>query len=114
MGVLHKQKELIGLPLSDLEPSTDVEKHVVHTCFISKHTLNAHINSPSPFNFLHSRFKSTIFFPTEEVPTFSQAKGGHCGYHGFLGPDPLFNRPGARVGPLPAPPLEAAQGGPLY
>ena len=68
MGVLHRQKELIALPLNDLEPSIDVEKHVVHTCFISKHTFNAHINSPSPFNFLYSRFKSTIFFPTNLQP----------------------------------------------
>ena len=102
------------LPLNDLEPSIDVEKHVVHTCFISKHTFNARINSPSPFNFLHSRFKSTIFFPTEDVPTFSREKGGHCEYYGFLGPDPLLNRPGARAGPLPAPLHEAAQSGPLY
>ena len=114
LGVLHRQKEHIALHLSDLEPSIDVEKHVVHTCFISKHTFNARINSPSPFNFLHSRFKSIIFFPTEEVPTFSREKGGHCGYHDFLGPDPLFNRLGARTDPLPAPPHEAAQGGPLY
>ena len=34
-----------------------------------------------------------------------------CGYHGFLGPDPLFNRPGARASPLPAPSHEAT---PLY
>ena len=102
------------LPLSDLEPSTDVEKHAVHTCFKSKHTFNARINSPSPFNFLHLRFQNTIFFPTEEVPTFSREKGGHCGYHGFLGPDPLLNRPSTHAGPLPGPPHEVAQGGPLH
>ena len=100
------------LPLGDLEPSTNVKKHAVHTFFISKHTFNTRINSPSPFNFLQSRFKNTVFFPTEEVPTFSREKGGHCGYHGFLGPDPLFNRPGARVGSLPGQSHEAAQGGP--
>ena len=96
------------LHLSDLEQSTDVEKHAVHTRFISKHTFNARINSPNPFNFLHSRFKCTVFFQTEETPTFSWKKGGYCEYHGFLGPDPLLNRTGARVGPLPGPPQEAA------
>ena len=102
------------LPLSDLEQSTDVEKHAVHTCFVSKHAFNAHINSPSPFNFVHSRFKSTLFFSTEEAPTFSREKKGHCEYRGFLGPDPLVNRPDARAGPLPGGPHEAAQGGPIY
>ena len=97
MRVLHRQEELVVLPLSDLEPSTDVEKHAVHTCFISKHTFNARINSPSPFNFLHSRFKNTIFFPTIEGPTFSREKGGHCGYHDFLCPDPLLNRTPAQA-----------------
>ena len=38
----------------------------------------------------------------------------YCGYHGFLGPDPLFNKPDARAGPLPDPPHEAAQGVTLY
>ena len=92
--------ELAALPLSDLKPSNDIEKHAVHKYCISKHTFNARINSPSPFNFLHSRFKNTVFFPTEEVPTFSREKGGHCGYHGFLGPDSLLNKPNAHVGLL--------------
>ena len=97
------------LPFNDLEPSTDVKKHAVHTCFISKHMFNARINSPSPFNFFHSRFKNTIFFPTEEVSTFSREKWGHCGCHGFLGPSyPLLNRPGARTGLLPGSAHEAA------
>ena len=84
---------------------------MVHTCFISKHTFNARINSPSPFNFLHSSFKSTIFFPTEEVPTFSWEKGGIVGTMDFLalthcsiGSDPVFNRPGARACSLLGPP----------
>ena len=64
-------------------------------CFISKHTFNACINSPSPFNFLYSRFKNIVFFPTREVPIFSREKGGHCVYYGFLSPDPLLSRPGA-------------------
>ena len=76
MRVLHLQEELSTLSLGDLEQSTDVEKDAVHTCFISKHTFNACINSPSTFNFLYSRFKSTIFFPTEEAPTFSRKKMG--------------------------------------
>ena len=96
------------LPLSDLEPSTNVEKHAAHTCFISKHTFNARINSLIPFNFLHSRFKNTVFFPTEEVPTFSWEKRGHCRYHDFLGPYPLLNRLGARAGLLSGPAHKAA------
>ena len=32
----------------------------------------------------------------------------HCGYHDFLGPDPLFNRPGARASLLPGLAHEAA------
>ena len=71
------------LPLSDLEQPTDVEKHAVHMHFVSKHAFNAHINSLSPFNFLHSRFKSTVFFPTKEALTFRQGKGGHCEYRGL-------------------------------
>ena len=71
------------LPLSDLKQSIDVEKHVVHTRFVSKHVFNAHINTPSPFNFLHSMFKSTVFFSTEEAPTFNREKGGHCEYRGL-------------------------------
>ena len=74
MQVFHLLEKLDALSLSDLEQSTDVEKHAVHMRFISKHTFNARINSPSPFNFLHSRFKSTVFFPTEEAPSFSQKK----------------------------------------
>ena len=80
------------LPLSDLEQSTGVGKRAVHTRFISKHAFNGRINSPNPFSFLHSRSKSTVFFPTEEVSTLSWEKGGHCGYHDFLGPNPLLNR----------------------
>ena len=114
LRVLHSQEELATLPLNDLEQSTDVKKHAVHMRFISKHTFNARINSPSPFNSLHTRFKSTVFFPIEEVLTFSREKEGHCGYHGFLGPDPLLNRLDARTSPLPGPSHEEAQGGPLY
>ena len=71
------------LPLSDLEQVTDVEKRVVFMRFIFKHAFNARINSPSPFNFLQSRFKSTVFSLTEEAPTFSQGKMGHCEYRGL-------------------------------
>ena len=96
------------LPLSDLEQSTGVRKCAVHKRFISKHAFNGRINSPSPFSFFHSRSKSIVFFPTEEVSTFSREKGGHCGYYGFLGPNPLLNRPSARTDPLFGPPNEAA------
>ena len=102
------------LPLSDLEQSTGVGKRTVNTCFLSKHAFNGRINSLSPFIFLLSRSKSTVFFPTEEVSTFSREKGGHCGYHGFLGPNPLLNRPNARIDPLLGSPNEAVQGGPLH
>ena len=95
------------LPLSDLKQLTGVGKSAIHT-------FNGRINSLGPFSFLHSRSKSTVFFPTEEVSTFSQEKGGHCGYHGFLSPNPLLNRPNARTGPLLGPPHEAAQGGLLH
>ena len=37
-----------------------------------------------------------------------------CRYHGFLDPDPLFNKFDTRADPLPVPPHEATQGGPLY
>ena len=96
------------LPPSDLEQLTGVGKRAVHTCFISKHVFNGHINSPSPFSFMHSRSKSTVFFPIEEVSTFSREKAGHCGYHDFLGPNPLLNRLSARTGSLLGPPHEAA------
>ena len=71
------------LLLSDLEQPVDVEKRAVPTRFVSKYAFNVPINSSSPFNFLHSRFKSTIFSPTKEAPTFSQGKGGHCEYHHY-------------------------------
>ena len=102
------------LPLSDLEQSTGVGKRAIHTRFISKHAFNGRINSPNPFSFLHLRSESTVFFPTEEVSTFSQEKEGHCGYHGFLGPNPLLNRPSTRTCPLLGPPHEVAQGGPVH
>ena len=37
-----------------------------------------------------------------------------CEYYSLLGLHPLLNTPGARAGPLPGPPHEAAQGNPLY
>ena len=64
------------LSLNDLEQPTDVEKHAVHMRFVSKHTFNARINPPSPFYFLHLKFKSTVFSQTEEAPTFSREKRG--------------------------------------
>ena len=90
------------LPLSDLEPSIDVEKSVVPTRFVSKHAFNACINSLSPFNFLHSRFKSTVFSPKEEAQTFSRGKGGHCEYRD------LWAQTHYSVGLGPGPPHEAA------
>ena len=61
-----------------------VGKHALPTHFISTQTspygaFNVHINSPGPFNFPHSRFKNTIFSPTEKTQTFSQGKGGGGG-----------------------------------
>ena len=79
MGVLHRQKELIALPLSHLEPSTDVEKHVVHTCFISKHTFNARINSPSPFNFSTQCLKAPYFSRLKKYQPSAGKKGGIVG-----------------------------------
>ena len=66
------------LPLSDLKQPTNVEKRAVPMLFVSKYVFNARINSPSLFNFLHSRFKTTVHSLIEEAPTFSWGKGGHC------------------------------------
>ena len=71
------------LSLNDLEQPTDVDKHAVHKRFASKHAFNARINPPSPFYFLHSKFKSTVFSPTEGAPTFSREKEEHCEYRGL-------------------------------
>ena len=65
MRVLHREEELDALPLSDLEPSTDVEKLAIHTCFISRHMFNAYINSPNPSTFSTQGLKTPYFFPTE-------------------------------------------------
>ena len=71
------------LLLNYLKQPTDVEKHAVHTRFVSKLAFNARINSPSPFYFLYSTFKSTVFSPTEEASTFNREKEEHCEYHGL-------------------------------
>ena len=65
-----------------------IGKRALSTHFISKRAspnneFNARINSPSPFNFPHSKFRNTVFSLIEKAQTFNQGKMGHCEYHGF-------------------------------
>ena len=75
LGDVHYPRFMIFI----LRPN--ILRRALSKCASPSDAFNILTSYPNPFNFPHSRFKSTIFSLTEGAQTFNRGKGGHYEYH---------------------------------